>query len=137
MWYWSFVWRRSWLLWEIPLLDEFMFAINLASLHPKEEDKILWRGTASSNNLVKDADHVLSREMESEDSPLKCIWDIKIPNTIGIFLWRLFMDRLPSRINLRNKHVSLPGLDYLCSFCHGMDEDLVHLLFSCKVASDV
>jgi len=41
------------------------------------------------------------------------IWDLKVPGTTKVFGWRVMLDRLPSRVNLRVK-----GFWYHAIFVH-------------------
>ncbi|GJZ74676.1 RNA-directed DNA polymerase, eukaryota, reverse transcriptase zinc-binding domain protein [Tanacetum coccineum] len=59
-------------------------------------------------------------------------WVKYIPIKINIFAWRVFLDKLPTRLN-----VSLRGLDIppiICPVCSIYVESTSHLLFSCHLA---
>ncbi|GJY64946.1 RNA-directed DNA polymerase, eukaryota, reverse transcriptase zinc-binding domain protein [Tanacetum coccineum] len=62
-------------------------------------------------------------------------WCKVIPRKVNIFMWRLFLDRLPHRLNL-----SLRGLDIdsiMCPLCNNHVESNAHVFFSCDIARDV
>ncbi|GJW28107.1 RNA-directed DNA polymerase, eukaryota [Tanacetum coccineum] len=69
-------------------------------------------------------------------NPLPCTrWCKVIPRKVKIYMWRLFLDRLPHRLNL-----SLRGLDIdsiMCPLCNNHVESNAHVFFSCDIARDV
>ncbi|KAH1257802.1 putative ribonuclease H protein [Glycine max] len=50
-------------------------------------------------------------------------------NKTAIFAWRLFRERLPTKINLRARQVQI--LDMTCPFCRRVEEDASHLFIHC------
>nr|GEV00142.1 hypothetical protein [Tanacetum cinerariifolium] len=73
-----------------------------------------------------------------------CILPLSLPCTrwykilsgkVNIFMWGLFLDRLPHRLNL-----SFPGLDIdsnTCPICNGFVDSNSHVFFSCASASNI
>lgn len=57
------------------------------------------------------------------------IWEVKVPSKIKIFTWRLLLDRLPTRVQLK-KRIIIPNTEEnWCTSFSERDEDLLHLLF--------
>ncbi|KAH1261405.1 putative ribonuclease H protein [Glycine max] len=81
--------------------------------------------TKSAYNLLKDEGNSFE-----EDSTSKIIWRLKIPPRASAFSWRIFKNRLPTRDNLRRRHVELPS--YNCPLCDQEEETAGHILFSCR-----
>nr|GEW75204.1 RNA-directed DNA polymerase, eukaryota [Tanacetum cinerariifolium] len=54
---------------------------------------------------------------------------------VNIFVWKLFLDRLPTRDNLLHRGVLVPNA--LCSICSSAQEDSSHLFFSCCMVTKV
>lgn len=60
------------------------------------------------------------------------IWKLNIPPKFKLLLWRVARGCLPTRINLRKKHV--PCVD-TCLMCEGAIEDECKLFFECSTAT--
>nr|GEV37938.1 hypothetical protein [Tanacetum cinerariifolium] len=58
-------------------------------------------------------------------------WIKQIPIKINMFAWRVFLDRLPTKLNLMRRGVHVGSL--LCP-CNSSDEDVSRILFSCPLA---
>nr|GEZ57579.1 RNA-directed DNA polymerase, eukaryota [Tanacetum cinerariifolium] len=69
-------------------------------------------------------------------SSLPCTnWYKVLPRKVNIFMWQLFLDRLPHRLNLSSR-----GLDFdsiTCPVCNGFVESNSHVFFSCSSASNI
>jgi hypothetical protein len=72
----------------------------------KKQDKMIWQATASGEFSVRSA-YYLEMERNAEKggegsnksgfSPLwKTIWDLKVPNTMKVFIWRACNNILPT-----------------------------------------
>jgi hypothetical protein len=59
------------------------------------------------------------------------IWQLKVPNKVKMFIWRLAHNSLPVRRNLARRGVKL---DTICPVCRRLDEDCGHIFFKCKFA---
>nr|GEW02237.1 hypothetical protein [Tanacetum cinerariifolium] len=62
-------------------------------------------------------------------------WCKIIPQKVNIFMWRMFLDRLPHRLNLSSRGLDLDSI--LCSVCNEVIESNSHLFFSCVAASNI
>ena len=130
-WEWKFQWRRNLFDHEIDMAAAFMADIFDVQIQPSSRDLLLWRADPggyysikSAYNLLKDVDsHV------TEDSASKIIWSLKIPPRTSAFSWRIFKNRLPSKVNLRRRHVELPS--YNCPLCDVEEETVGHVMYSC------
>ena len=65
------------------------------------------------------------------------IWNKSIPLKVGVFLWRLFLDKLSSRINLLKWNIIQESVDILCPWCRDSQETTAHVLFSCKMIEPI
>ena len=73
--------------------------------------------------------HVLA----ASSSPTR--WCKVLPIKLNVFVWRMFLDKLPTRENLSNI-----GLDIPCSLCPLCDSDVEsrdHLFFGCSLPSEL
>ncbi|GKB81479.1 RNA-directed DNA polymerase, eukaryota, reverse transcriptase zinc-binding domain protein, partial [Tanacetum coccineum] len=62
-------------------------------------------------------------------------WNSFIPIKVNVFLWRLKLNKLPSRVNLDRKGIELDSM--LCPICHGDVETVNHIFFNCDMAKDL
>ncbi|GKB28130.1 RNA-directed DNA polymerase, eukaryota [Tanacetum coccineum] len=94
-----------------------------------------------SSSLSSDGSYLVSDVRKHIDdclllNPLPCTrWCKVIPRKVNIYMWHLFLDRLPHRLNL-----SLRGLDIdsiMCPLCNNHVESNAHVFFSCDIARDV
>jgi hypothetical protein len=53
------------------------------------------------------------------------------------FAWQVFLDRIPSRVNLALRGVIKPPESKACVFCQRSDESTTHLLLHCSFTSSV
>ncbi|GKB76698.1 RNA-directed DNA polymerase, eukaryota [Tanacetum coccineum] len=60
-------------------------------------------------------------------------WVKFVPIKINVFVWRARLDRLPTRVNLDRRGVTLDSV--LCPVCGMATEDSSHVLFRCELAS--
>ncbi|XP_028190615.1 uncharacterized protein LOC114376598 [Glycine soja] len=109
----------------------FMADIAEFQIQPASRDLLLWGldtggpySTKATYSFLKDGDNQVT-----EDSDFKSIWNLKIPPRASAFSWRLFKNRIPTKVNLRRRHVELPS--YNCPLCDEEEETAGHILYSC------
>nr|XP_043615638.1 uncharacterized protein LOC122587518 [Erigeron canadensis] len=92
-----------------------------------------WNYRGGENFQVSNLRHALDTFLLPADN-FSTPWNPWLPKKINIFTWRLFRDRLPSRINLALRRV--PNISLTCPICFS-DLDLIeHTFNTCRVASD-
>lgn len=62
-------------------------------------------------------------------------WESWLPSKINIFIWRLELDRIPTRIELVNRRVNIS--DTRCPFCEFAQESANHLIVDCGFVKGV
>nr|GEV94969.1 hypothetical protein [Tanacetum cinerariifolium] len=72
---------------------------------------------------ILETDHVATR------------WNRNIPIKVNIFLWRLNLNKLPTRVNLERKGFVIGSS--LCPLCHLDVKTANHLFFNCELARDL
>nr|GEU48684.1 RNA-directed DNA polymerase, eukaryota [Tanacetum cinerariifolium] len=83
---------------------------------------------------VKDVRNLLDEFfLPRADVPAR--WVKNIPIKVNIFVWRLALDRLPTRANLVQRNVVTESQS--CPLCDAILEDTSHLFFNCSLARDV
>jgi ribonuclease HI len=60
----------------------------------------------------------------------KKIWDLRAPNKLKFFVWRLSHNSLASRMKIKRLGVDL---DTACPVCHRLNEDGGHVFLKCKM----
>ncbi|GKB71672.1 putative RNA-directed DNA polymerase, eukaryota, reverse transcriptase zinc-binding domain protein [Tanacetum coccineum] len=62
-------------------------------------------------------------------------WNRCVPIKINVFMWRLLLNKLPSRVNLDRRGIDVGSI--LCPICQDDVESVYHLFFSCEMAKDL
>ena len=111
------------------------------SKHPTE-DKLYWPWTQNGQYSCKSGYRFLKMEEEEprqeveqngEKNLWRSIWGLRVPNKIKNFLWRVCRDAIPTKSNLKRRHI----INSLCERCWNEDEPPLHALWSCSELSSV
>ena len=131
-WEWKIQWRRHFFDHEIDTLAAFMTDIEGIQIQPLTRDFLSWGADPAGYYSTKSVYNLLKAEASSnsEDSNYKTIWKLQIPPRASAFSWRIFKNRLPTRDNLRRRHVELPS--YNCPLCDQEEETVGHIMYSCR-----
>ncbi|GKD90485.1 RNA-directed DNA polymerase, eukaryota, reverse transcriptase zinc-binding domain protein, partial [Tanacetum coccineum] len=62
-------------------------------------------------------------------------WPKSLPRKVNIFVWRLALDRLPTRLNLSLRGLDIPSIK--CPMCNNEVESVDHVFFGCDLSSNV
>ncbi|GJV68852.1 RNA-directed DNA polymerase, eukaryota, reverse transcriptase zinc-binding domain protein [Tanacetum coccineum] len=68
-------------------------------------------------------------------SPISTRWIRSIPIKVNIFIWRLMLNKLPSRVNLDRRGIDVGSI--LCPICQLDIEMINHIFFSYDMALDL
>ncbi|GKV49682.1 hypothetical protein SLEP1_g56420 [Rubroshorea leprosula] len=134
-WKWGIEWRRERMDREKD--EEKGLGVMLASIKLRKgvADLWQWRYDVERRYVVKTTYEFLAPEDRLLEGQLcKVIWCKMVPSKVGFFGWRLYLDRLPTRWNLRKRGVVLQGDGMVCGLCKEGVEDVNHLFCTCKVA---
>jgi ribonuclease HI len=104
-----------------------------------QEDRLVWNFEHHGNYTVKSGyNNYIKRQMEEDslrvEGEWNSIWNITAPPKTKHLLWRICRGCLPTRVRLREKHVSCPNM---CPFCDNHEEDERHILFDCMESKQV
>ncbi|XP_071708102.1 uncharacterized protein [Rutidosis leptorrhynchoides] len=66
---------------------------------------------------------------------LYTMWVKQVPRKINIFIWRLALDRLPTRFNLSRRGLEIESIG--CVSCNHFVESIHHIMFDCEVAYEL
>ncbi|GJX58354.1 RNA-directed DNA polymerase, eukaryota [Tanacetum coccineum] len=112
---------------QLRLLDDSLGQFIL----PQSMNRWVWNLESSGEFSVKSArtfiDNCLLPKLE-----VPTRWIKVVPIKINIFAWKVFLDKLPMRLNLSLRGVEIPSI--LCPLCSIALESFSHLLFSCHLA---
>ncbi|GJX56557.1 RNA-directed DNA polymerase, eukaryota, reverse transcriptase zinc-binding domain protein [Tanacetum coccineum] len=93
-----------------------------------------WSPHSSKGFTVASVWHMIDARF-LDVSPTATRWIRDIPIKINVFLWRLSLNKLPSRMNLDKKGIDVDSI--LCPVCNDDVETVNHLFFSCDMAKDL
>lgn len=65
------------------------------------------------------------------------LWEIPTTSNVSIFVWKVIRDKIQTRGKLKKRQIKLQAEDYSCALCHGEEETIQHLLFTCPFASTI
>ncbi|GJN00768.1 hypothetical protein PR202_ga17975 [Eleusine coracana subsp. coracana] len=116
---------QDWPAWHFDTNDRFSVK-SAYKLAMQNRDRQLGNDASSTSSCSEQTDN-LSFEWHK-------IWQMKLPNKVKMFMWRLAHNSLVVGRNLKRR---MPEKDSLCPICKRLDEDCGHLFFKCKHVHDV
>jgi hypothetical protein len=124
-------WRRRLFAWEEELVGECVERLANFVLQVDTSDRWVWRLHSSQIYTVHSAYSFLT----SVDSNITAefnqfLWLKEVPLKVNIFVWRLFLNRLATKDNLRKRNV-LEVNNTSCAALCGKEEERDHLFFQC------
>jgi len=72
-----------------------------------------------------------------EEVVYRVLWKSKALAKVLVFSWTLFLDRIPTNVNLHKRRFLGGEESKRCVFCGGEDETAVHLFIHCEVIAKV
>ncbi|KAK9993995.1 hypothetical protein SO802_023698 [Lithocarpus litseifolius] len=123
----------------LPHEVEIILGILLSARRP--DDRIIWARTPSGTFTTSSAYKMLvsydisnnagSSNPDSQKKFWNSIWQLRVPNKIRHFVWRLCNNALPTLVNLHRRHI-VPSPS--CAQCHNFPEDSLHAVCICSKA---
>ena len=108
------------------------------------EDLLIWPLTPDGNYSVQSAYQMLetnarflspcTSSTDGRSKVWKGIWKIKTPNRIRHFIWWAARESLPTKQNLKQRHVPVEAS---CALCDEHTESLIHCVWLCDHAQVV
>lgn len=62
---------------------------------------------------------------------------MKAPSKVNVFVWRLILERNPTRDQLKKRGILVEDRDYVCVFCFRASENSNHLFDLCPITSRI
>ncbi|XP_071687722.1 uncharacterized protein [Rutidosis leptorrhynchoides] len=110
-------------------LEELNAMVSSFSLS-ENADSRLWSMSKEGIYRVKDGRRIIDDHcLPSIDHQTR--WVSTLPRKVDIFVWRVDLDKLPSRLNLSKKGLEIPRIN--CSTCGFCVESTNHALFECQL----
>lgn len=136
-WEWKWLWRCKFFEWEEELFSELKGCLDQVSMQQNYPDEWFWKPDSTTSFSVKSSYKVLLKLQvppsldQMVSRALGVLWHTSMPSKIQIFIWRLFLDRLPTRELLLRRNIisSLHGVS--CAFCFREVESREHRFFTC------
>lgn len=111
-------------------LVQILSSISLSSAN----DRWSWTLHGLGEFLVKLAREEIDKHVLVA-SPSHSRWSKVLPIKLNVFLWRMLLDRLPTRTNLYNRGIDIACV--LCPNCGAAIENRNHLFFGCSMSVDL
>ncbi|GKA47697.1 RNA-directed DNA polymerase, eukaryota [Tanacetum coccineum] len=115
---------------QLDQLQSLIGPIILSSL----DDRWRWDLNGEGIFRVQDARNLLDEFFLPKD-PVATRWVKSVPIKVNVFVWKLHLDRLPTRVNLARRGVQISSM--MCPLCNNAGEDSSHLFFGCDMAIDI
>ncbi|GAU24262.1 hypothetical protein TSUD_48500 [Trifolium subterraneum] len=128
-------WRRRLFAWEEDLVAQCVGVLDNFVLQGDATDRWVWNLHPSQSYSVRSGySYLTASDGSSMEDFASFLWVKSVPLKVNIFIWRLFLNRLPTNDNLLRRGVIEVHHD-LCSTNCGKAEDAVHLFIQCDVYS--
>ncbi|GAU20019.1 hypothetical protein TSUD_273540 [Trifolium subterraneum] len=130
-------WRRRLFVWEEELVAQCVGVLANFVLQGDATDRWVWNLHPSQSYSVRSAySYLTASDGSSMEDFASFLWVKSVPLKVNIFIWRIFLNRLPTKDNLLRRGV-IEVHQELCSTNCGKAEDAVHLFIQCDVYSQV
>nr|GEX40458.1 hypothetical protein [Tanacetum cinerariifolium] len=128
-WFWQ--WRREVRGWvEQTQLDGLSALLENVTLS-SERDRWWWSLDPNGIFSVKQTRQWIYNVV-LPSAQLSTRWNKLVPRKVNILIWRVLLDRIPTRLNLHNRDIDTQ--DILCPICKLHTEHSTHLFIGCEVA---
>ena len=95
-------------------------------------DCLQWSLTNSGIYTVKSLRSTLDNLILLPSDGDEFKWNKLVPIKVNILFWRVWLNRIPTRLNLQNKGIICPSI--MCPLCDLEAEDINHLFYRCSLA---
>lgn len=126
-------------LWvEKALVEEMYRLVDGITISGHGDDAWIWAEDISNSFTVRstyEASHRLRVGSQEKDIFIS-LWKIKVPPYVSFFIWRVFLDRFPSKDNLIKRNIDLEDDNGSCPLCHELAKTLTSYslqLLSCCI----
>ncbi|GKG26984.1 RNA-directed DNA polymerase, eukaryota, partial [Tanacetum coccineum] len=100
----------------------------------QQDNRWVWTGDGSGVYSVASARMIIDKGTLINDGP-PTRWRKEVPIKVNIFIWRMVIDKLPTRENLSHRGIEVQSIT--CGTCEHGFESIDHVMLECPVAMDV
>ncbi|GJZ36263.1 RNA-directed DNA polymerase, eukaryota [Tanacetum coccineum] len=113
--------------------EEIKQIIDSVCLTPME-DRWIWSVNGSGLFSVASTRTMIDKLLSSSGGD-STKWCKLLPIKVNIMVWKLSLDRLPTRLNLSSRGINIPNLQ--CPICEDHLDSRDHLFFSCMFVNSI
>src|ERR1044072_7338595 len=137
-WRWGFRWRRELSARELAQVGLMEQWVGSRPLKQGVNDEWLWKLCRDGIYTVSSGYELLLGAAGAGSSEVfGALWECNVPSNIAVFGWRLLLDRLPTKDNLRKRSIIQLGEDCLCPICGTSEESRDHLMLRCHKVQQI
>uniref|UniRef100_A0A2N9EFV9 Reverse transcriptase zinc-binding domain-containing protein n=1 Tax=Fagus sylvatica TaxID=28930 RepID=A0A2N9EFV9_FAGSY len=130
--------------WDFALIDHIFQPYDASAIKniplssQASKDRLYWLGSNNGQYSVKTGYRFLvedelktmpsSSSTEQMNTIRKSVWSLQVPRKIQMFMWRALKDSLPTKLNLKRRHILK---DPVCELCRSTTEDILHMVWRC------
>ncbi|XP_015936169.1 uncharacterized protein LOC107462117 [Arachis duranensis] len=126
--------------WNFEFLQQFLHEKTLCkirALPPAEpelgSDGLRWNPASDGNFSISSTYRILENHGEETDQIWRIIWKWRGPERIKCFIWLVVRERIMTS----HRRARIFGMNSSCHRCTGVEENTIHMLRDCPVASRV
>ncbi|XP_039029457.1 uncharacterized protein LOC120163641 [Hibiscus syriacus] len=115
---------------ELALVEIIKREVDKVTLNPSVADRIVWVHENDGLFKVKKLHELLLSDgnFEVEGSfNFDKIWNLKVHPKVKYFLWILKLNRVPTKVFLKSRGITLSDAQTLCPWCGDVEENANHL----------
>ncbi|GKB52169.1 RNA-directed DNA polymerase, eukaryota [Tanacetum coccineum] len=116
--------------------DQWVALLSLLETHvsSNQRDRWIWTGDGDGIYSVKCGRKLIDKGTLCLDT-YATRWLKEMPTKVNIFIWRMLLNKLPTRMNLMNRGITVQSNQ--CGIYDTGDETVNHLMLHCDLARDV
>ncbi|XP_022024308.1 uncharacterized protein LOC110924624 [Helianthus annuus] len=98
-----------------------------------KEDEWEWNDNRNKEFTVAETKRWLRGSVNNDQFGFQ--WSKWVPSKCNVFMWRAFLDRLPTKVALTRRNIHVENI--MCAWCDSKEESVGHLLTRCTISARV
>ena len=119
----------------MPQVDEVENLIQQVTVNKESVDSWFWKDEEGKYTVKSGYSKIQNFPSGKNSNLYRMLWTVKVAPSAQFLAWRVIMNKVPKRINLRRRGVQLT--DVSCVFCGLEEETNTHLFFTCNVIKKI
>lgn len=104
--------------------------LNIPIAQTATKDELVWRLEGSGDYTVKTGYRLFMQDnlpslLDTHKNFLSKLWELKHPSKIKIYIWKLWHNYIPHKVNLCRRNIQV---DDLCPLCKNAAETIDHMV---------